>query len=35
MRAGVGLQGRFFNFTTIYLFIGEYKYWFHEPTRPD
>ena len=31
MRGGEGLQGRFFNFTTIYLFIGEYKYWFMTP----
>ena len=31
MRAGEGLQGRFFNFTTIYLFVGDYKYWFMTP----
>ena len=31
MGAGEGLQGRFFSFTTIYLFIGEHKYWFMTP----
>ena len=31
MRAGEGLQGRFFNFATIYLFVGNYKYWFMTP----
>jgi ADP-ribosylglycohydrolase len=31
MIAGEGLQGRFFSFTTVYLFIGEYKYWFMTP----
>ena len=28
MCAREGLQGWFFNFTTTYLFIGDYKYWF-------
>ena len=31
MRAGEGLQGRFFGFTTTYLFVGEYKCWFMTP----
>ena len=31
MRAGEGLQGRFFSFTTTYLFVGDYKYWFMTP----
>ena len=31
MCAGEGLQGRFFRFTTTYLFVGDYKYWFMTP----
>ena len=31
MCAGEGLEGWFFNFTTTYLFIGDYKYWFMTP----
>ena len=31
MEAGEGLQGRFFDFTTTYLFVGDYKYWFMTP----
>ena len=28
MQAGEGTEGRFFHRPTVYLFIGDYKYWF-------
>jgi ADP-ribosylglycohydrolase len=31
MCAGEGLQGRFFKFSTTYLFVGDYRYWFMTP----
>ena len=31
MCTGEGLQGRFFKFSTTYLFVGDYRYWFMTP----